>query len=158
MKKRLIDVRELSEIRTGYIEGSEVAPLSTVAKASEQWDPSDELTLICRSGQRAGLARKQLQSRGFTRVHVLPGGIAQWKTEGKPLILPDGVAAEPSRFPAAALALGIVGLLLLARYVSPWFLLPVGFLATRVARTWWPRAMPCCTVPPDAITHSNKGE
>lgn len=152
---RLIDVRETSEFRAGYIEGSELVPLRTVANTSAQWNRGDEITLICRSGHRAEVAKKQLQARGFTSVHVLRGGIEQWRSDGKPLVLPDGVAVTPSRLPAVLTGVAIVALLLLARSVSPWFLLPVGFLAMRLARAWWPGAMPCCAVPPQH-NHSQK--
>jgi len=63
MGARLIEVREYPEFAEGHIEGSELVPLGTLDKASEGWDRSEPLTLVCRSGRRAEVARQTLAGR-----------------------------------------------------------------------------------------------
>jgi rhodanese-related sulfurtransferase len=82
---RLIDVREYPEFAQGHIAGSELVPLGTLNKASEGWNRSEPLTLICQSGQRAERARQTLAAKGFTRLHVLDGGVQAWAAAGQPL-------------------------------------------------------------------------
>ena len=85
MRARLIDVREYPEFAGGHIDGSELVPLGTLDRASEEWDRSTPLTLICRSGRRAEQARQALADKGFTALTVLDGGVQAWTSEGKPL-------------------------------------------------------------------------
>ena len=85
MEARLIDVREYPEFAEGHIEGSELVPLGTLDKASEDWNRSEPLTLICRSGRRSEQARQTLAKKGFTSLKVLDGGVQNWTSGGKPL-------------------------------------------------------------------------
>ena len=85
METRFIDVREYPEFAEGHIEGSELVPLGTLDKASEDWDRSAPLNLICRSGRRAEDARQTLDGKGFTALKVLEGGLQAWTNSGKPL-------------------------------------------------------------------------
>lgn len=85
MEARLIDVREYPEFAEGHIEGSELVPLGTLDKASEGWDRSEPLTLVCRSGRRAEQARETLAGKGFQSLAVLEGGVQAWTNGGKPL-------------------------------------------------------------------------
>lgn len=87
MKARLIDVREYPEFAEGYIEGSELVPLGRLDEASEDWDRSAPLTLVCRSGRRAEEARQTLTGKGFSSLKVLDGGIQAWTNSGKPLTM-----------------------------------------------------------------------
>jgi rhodanese-related sulfurtransferase len=89
MEARLIDVREYPEFAEGHIAGSELVPLGTLNKASEGWNRSEPLTLICRSGQRAERARHTLDAKGFTTLHVLDGGVHAWSAAGKPLTVAE---------------------------------------------------------------------
>ncbi len=85
MEARLIDVREYPEFAEAHIEAAELVPLAALDKASEGWDRSEPLTLICRSGRRAEQARKTLAAKGFQSLHVLEGGVEAWANAGKPL-------------------------------------------------------------------------
>lgn len=85
MEARWIDVREFPEFAQGHIDGSELVPLGTLDKASEDWDRSAPLMLVCRSGRRAEDARQSLAKKGFTSLNVLDGGVQAWVNHGKPL-------------------------------------------------------------------------
>lgn len=116
MEARWIDVREYPEFAEGHIDGSELVPLGTLNKASEGWDRSQPLTLICRSGQRAERARQILAEKGFTMLQVLDGGVMAWTSAGKPLkVAPNQPWSmeRQVRVTAGALVLAFCGLGLL---------------------------------------------
>ncbi len=81
---RRVDVRELDEWRgeMGHLEGAELAPLGTLAARLGEWDRDQPLVLICRSGGRSDHAALHLESRGFTRVASLAGGMIRWNALG----------------------------------------------------------------------------
>ena len=117
MEARLIDVREYPEFAEGHIESAELVPLGTLDKASEDWNRSQPLTLICRGGRRAELARQTLAAKGFQSLTVLEGGVQAWTNGGKPLTV---AANRPwsmerqVRVAAGSLVLAFFGLGLLA--------------------------------------------
>ena len=85
MESRWIDVREYPEFAAGHIKGSELVPLGTLNTASEGWNRSEPLTLVCGSGRRAEQARQTLAGKGFQSLSVLEGGVGAWSRDGKPL-------------------------------------------------------------------------
>lgn len=85
MQARLIDVRTYPEFAEGHIDGSELVPLGTLDKASDPWDRSAPLTLVCGSGKRAEQARQLLKSKGFASLDLLDGGVQAWTDNGRPL-------------------------------------------------------------------------
>ena len=116
MKARLIDVREYPEFAEGHVEGSELVPLGTLNKASEGWDRSAPLTLVCRSGRRAENGREILAGKGFTSLNVLDGGVQAWTNLGKPLTAAENrpwSMERQVRITAGALVLTFFGLGLL---------------------------------------------
>lgn len=128
MEARLIDIREYPEFAEGHIEGSEFVPLGTLDKASEGWNRSEPLTLVCRSGRRAEQARHTLAAKGFQSLNVLEGGVQAWTNGGKPLTV---AANKPwsmerqVRVTAGSLVLAFLGLGLLT---SKKFLLGAGLV------------------------------
>ena len=97
----VIDIRTPEEWReTGVIEGSHLLTffdaqgrvdvrawlreLTAIASRNEPF------ALICDSGGRSSLVGRFLDARlGFRRVHDVPGGIAQWRSENRPTVDPD---------------------------------------------------------------------
>ena len=114
MESRLIDVREYPDFAEGHIAGSELVPLGTLDKASEGWDRSEPITLICRSGRRAEQARQTLAGKGFESLNVLEGGVQAWANGGNPLTA--AAANKPwsmerqVRLTAGSLVLAFLGL------------------------------------------------
>lgn len=120
--RRLIDVRQPAEFARGHIEGAELVPLRSISQACEDWDRKQPITLICLSGHRAEVARRQLHSRGFTDLQVLPGGIQRWRKAGKPLnTMPQAGGTHPALRWIVGAAV-ILASIVLARFLSPWFL------------------------------------
>lgn len=83
----VVDVSPINDFEKGHIVGSKHLVLS-------QFDPGHKLlakakdspvVLVCRSGMTAGNPAKQLVKAGFTRVHLLEGGIGAWQQAELPL-------------------------------------------------------------------------
>lgn len=79
----LLDVRSPQEHGSGHIEGSKnISHVELEARISEveravAGDKNTPVVVYCRSGRRAGIAKKILQAYGFTRVTNL-GGMSDW--------------------------------------------------------------------------------
>ena len=124
----LIDVREFPEFASGHIAGARLVPLATLATVSSSWNKTEPITLICKSGRRAELARQQLQALGFTSLTVLPGGMDGWREQGKavgveehrPWSLERQVRTVAGSLVLVTLALGF--------FVSSYFLLVTAFV------------------------------
>ena len=128
MTQLLIDVREFPEYAAGHIAGSQLVPLSTLARVSATWDPATPITLVCRTDRRAKLAREQLTERNFTDLTILEGGIEAWRAAGKPL---EREARQPwSLERQVRIAAGSLVLitLLLAYFASPYFFFATAFV------------------------------
>ena len=75
---RLIDVREPYEYEAGHIGGAELVPLGRLTQAVADWDRSEPLVMVCRSGARSARATMVLAHMGFETVHNLESGMIGW--------------------------------------------------------------------------------
>ena len=74
----LVDVRSPGEFSGGHIEGAISIPIQELAgRADELGDKSGQIVLYCQSGARSAMAKRLLESRGFTNVHDM-GGMGSW--------------------------------------------------------------------------------
>jgi phage shock protein E len=67
----IIDVREPDEFKEGHVESAINLPLGKLMRGADELVdmPKDtHLIVYCRSGGRAGMAKKALQERGFANV------------------------------------------------------------------------------------------
>lgn len=80
----LVDVREPYEAEIARIPCARLIPLADLPERCSELDPSAEIVLHCRSGVRSLKALRLLQSRGFTRLKNLRGGILAWADEVDP--------------------------------------------------------------------------
>lgn len=82
----MIDVREPSEFSStlGHIKGARNIPSGRVAaQAGDIAKLKDTpVYVICRSGQRAMAAAGTLSRAGYTRLHILNGGMLAWQRAG----------------------------------------------------------------------------
>lgn len=74
----LIDVREPSEYRSGYIPGAKNIPLSQLPQRLGNIPKDKRIFLYCRSGMRSKNAAKLLQKNGYTTLAHLQGGLNNW--------------------------------------------------------------------------------
>ncbi|MGO1058233.1 rhodanese-like domain-containing protein [Planococcus sp. FY231025] len=73
----IIDVRKTEEVRAGKIPGAVNIPLSLLEFRLQDIDKSKEHVLVCRSGNRSGMAAQLLQSRGYNVINM-DGGMLDW--------------------------------------------------------------------------------
>ena len=74
----LLDVRSSEEFSGGHIEGAINIPIQELAgRLDELGDKSSPIVVYCQVGGRSVMAKRLLESNGFTQVHDL-GGIGQW--------------------------------------------------------------------------------
>lgn len=76
----LIDVRENFEVKFGKVPGAKNIPLQELINNLQDLDKSKEYILICRSGNRSGMAGQFMQMQGFKTVNVVDGMIG-WRGE-----------------------------------------------------------------------------
>lgn len=88
---KIIDVREMSEIKGGTIPGAIPMPLATVPLRLAELEPHEEVVMICRSGARSAQACMFMQQRGFKNVYNLRGGMFAWAGSGQPIGMPEAV-------------------------------------------------------------------
>lgn len=76
----LIDVREDFEVKFGKVPGAKNIPLQQLLNSLKELDKSKEYILICRSGNRSGMAGQFMEMQGFKTVNVVDGMIG-WRGE-----------------------------------------------------------------------------
>lgn len=83
----VLDVREKNEYDAGHILNSKLIPLGKLAERAGELEKYREqpIVVICRSGQRSLSATAALNSKGFTQVYNLDGGIQAWQKANLPL-------------------------------------------------------------------------
>ena len=74
----ILDVRELDEWESGHIPGAIHIPLGQISRALNELDPRKEVVVVCRSGNRSGMACDFLSSMGHQVVNM-PGGMSTWQ-------------------------------------------------------------------------------
>lgn len=71
----LLDVRNQDEFDERRIENSTLIPLPVLEQRFAELDPSQDIVVHCKSGGRSARAIQFLQSKGFTKLRNLVGGI-----------------------------------------------------------------------------------
>jgi hydroxyacylglutathione hydrolase len=83
---QVLDVRERAEWSAGHIPGSFHLPYHDVHGIPDELDPGRPVAVICSSGQRSAPAASLLRRHGARHViHVVDGGVPQWKRQGWPV-------------------------------------------------------------------------
>ncbi|NBI28458.1 rhodanese-like domain-containing protein [Chengkuizengella marina] len=73
----MIDVREVDEVKEGMIAGATHIPLGLLEFRLHELNRSREYIMVCRSGNRSGIAAQFLESQGF-KVKNMIGGMLEW--------------------------------------------------------------------------------
>ena len=74
----LVDVRSPGEFSGGHIEGAISIPIQELAaRVDELGDQSGPIVLYCQSGARSAMAKRLLESKGFTDIHDM-GSMGSW--------------------------------------------------------------------------------
>lgn len=82
----LLDVREPWEFEMGHIDGAQLIPMHTVPVRLNELDPESPVVCICHHGGRSMQVAMFLQSRGFTTIYNLSGGMDIWSQQVDPSV------------------------------------------------------------------------
>lgn len=81
----VVDVRSAAEFaHDGRIAQARLLPLPVLAERMAELPRDVDIVMVCRSGQRSGLAAEMLTRRGFGRTLNLVGGMQGWTRAGFP--------------------------------------------------------------------------
>ncbi|MCC7200125.1 MAG: sulfurtransferase [Gammaproteobacteria bacterium] len=84
----LLDVREPHEVEAASVPGILHIPMAQVPHRLAELDPSREIVVMCKAGGRSMQVARFLESRGYTRVLNLTGGILRWTQDVDPSLTP----------------------------------------------------------------------
>lgn len=83
----VVDVRSAAEFaHDGRVAQARLLPLPVLAERLAELPRDVDIVVVCRSGQRSGLAAELLARRGFDRALNLVGGMQGWARAGLPLV------------------------------------------------------------------------
>ncbi|TLS49982.1 rhodanese-like domain-containing protein [Paenibacillus antri] len=79
-KLNILDVREPEEWESGHIPNAKHLPLGSIGQRLSELDPTQSYIIVCRGGNRSGLACELLEELGYD-VTNMPGGMSHWQGE-----------------------------------------------------------------------------
>jgi adenylyltransferase/sulfurtransferase len=82
----LLDVREPFERQLAVIQPSVHIPMHEIPSRADDLPRDRELIVYCHAGTRSMMVAGYLESRGFTSVANLAGGIDAWSVEVDPSV------------------------------------------------------------------------
>ena len=77
----LLDVRERWEYLHAHLPGSTLIPMREIPAALNEFDPDQEIVVICHHGVRSHQVAQFLEHNGFHNVINLRGGLDAWARE-----------------------------------------------------------------------------
>jgi rhodanese-related sulfurtransferase len=81
----LIDVREPGEWASGHAPAATLIPLGQLGARLADIPREREVLLICRSGNRSGMAQQMLARQGYDKALNVTGGMLAWAQAGLPV-------------------------------------------------------------------------
>jgi rhodanese-related sulfurtransferase len=83
----VVDISPHANFEQGHIPGARHVAMSQFDPENKDLAKAKELpvVVVCRSGQTAKGAAARLVKAGFTRVHLLHGGMASWRQANMPM-------------------------------------------------------------------------
>ncbi|MFY0544704.1 rhodanese-like domain-containing protein [Brevibacillus sp. H7] len=89
-KLTIIDVREDEEVATGKIPGAKHIRLNELSHRYKEINPDEETIMVCRSGNRSGIACDFLYAMGYRNVKNMMGGMIAWEGDVEKSIVDTG--------------------------------------------------------------------
>ncbi|MCA1030733.1 sulfurtransferase TusA family protein [Bacillus timonensis] len=77
-KVTVLDVREPAEYAFGHIPGAINIPLGELEQRFHEINDSEDIHVICRTGNRSDLASQKLTEKGFKNVKNVVPGMTEW--------------------------------------------------------------------------------
>ena len=85
----LLDVRRQDEFDgpSGHLRGAVLIPIQELISRLDELSPHKQKTVVvvCRSGNRSGVATAILREHGFAALNMV-GGMVRWHAEDRPVI------------------------------------------------------------------------
>jgi rhodanese-related sulfurtransferase len=83
----VLDVRQPDEFKTGHLLNAQLIPLGKLKeRIGELTKYKDKpIVVVCRSGNRSGMACATLAKQGFTQTYNLTGGMMAWQKANLPV-------------------------------------------------------------------------
>jgi rhodanese-related sulfurtransferase len=83
----ILDVREESEFKSGYIRGAKLIPLGKLNERIGELERYREqpIVVVCRSGNRSATASALLGKKEFGQAFSLAGGMMAWQKANLPV-------------------------------------------------------------------------
>lgn len=78
----ILDVRTQAEWNEGHVPGATLIPLDELENRLSELPQSEEIVVICRSGNRSATGRDILLKAGFSSVTSVAGGFNEWMANG----------------------------------------------------------------------------
>jgi len=82
----VVDVREPWELDVARIPDVLHIPMAQIPSRLGELDPHQEIVVMCRSGGRSTKVAQFLDSKGFSSVANLTGGILAWSRDVDPSV------------------------------------------------------------------------
>lgn len=83
---QIVNGRGPNEWNAGHLPGAVLIPLGELANRARELDPARPTVVVCRSGNRSGVAVTFLGQRGFRDVKNFIGGTVAWAKAEQPLV------------------------------------------------------------------------
>jgi rhodanese-related sulfurtransferase len=124
----VLDVRSPAEFESAHIPGSFNLPLDRLPACTQDIESivANPVVLVCRSGQRAKHAERELQGADLCGVQVLEGGLGAWEGAGLPL------TRGKQRWSMERQVRGVAGTLVLAGIAASLKFKPLAMLSAAV--------------------------
>lgn len=83
-----LDIRDVGEFKKAHIADAVNIPLASLAGRSGELEGYREkpVIVVCRIGQSASTATKQLRAQGFERAQKMVGGMMEWNAQRLPVV------------------------------------------------------------------------
>jgi len=81
----ILDIRGPEELREGWIEGSQLMPMTEILRGTMAPPKDRPILLVCAVGGRSLALGKAMITYGWPEVYNLKSGIEEWKRQGYPV-------------------------------------------------------------------------
>lgn len=83
----VLDIREKKDFKAGHLVDAVNIPFASLeSRLDELQDKERPVIVVCKSGQTASSASKQLKDKGFASVFRLQGGMMEWTNHNLPVV------------------------------------------------------------------------
>ncbi|HAY45136.1 MAG TPA: rhodanese-like domain-containing protein [Gammaproteobacteria bacterium] len=85
----ILDIRDKKVFDKGHIVNAINIPLAKLDERITELEKNknNPLIVVCQMGHQSGDAVKKLEVKGYSQVSRMTGGMAEWQTQGLPLVL-----------------------------------------------------------------------